>query len=564
LLAAVFEAAGFEDARVWFLTGHTVTEVFYDGAYHYFDSDMMGYSTVGKGDPKKLPVASVSQVAANASILLGKLLAPNRVDPTSVEPPWYPADVRESAVAGLAELFTTRNDNWLFPFTRFSRGHSMDFVLRPGEKITRYYQPESRGAFYLPYSFDGVKWQEFPKEIGQYDIRTEDGPRSQKDTRTWATGQIEYRPPLRDWSASSQRGQATFELRSPYVLIDATISLNAALSGPQHVLEVEISLDEGKTWEVIGSRHGPFSGEWELTPKPRKQSPHGTLSPVAGKYGYLVRLRMSVSGTAQDLEVKDVRIASRVQVNPRALPELRAGKNELDYAAGAAEFRREVVPPLERLAEFALQRRNLRCVTESGQSFLWPEAAPGWAVFELAAPDGADLAGFDAGARFLDLRDGLAPDKLTAEVRRTSFAPASRSAAREPRGTLSWSTSPEGPFTVLWRYDPNPKWKDGQTVPQLLRWPEVDRSVRNLPAGTRRVYVRYSVWDVGLDSLRLAAISRQKKAPSALEITHQWIADGLLREHIERIENAAVARSYTVDTGKPTSFRNHALILSCP
>ena len=44
LLEAVFEAGGFADARCWFLTGHTVAEVFYDGGYHYFDSDMMGYN----------------------------------------------------------------------------------------------------------------------------------------------------------------------------------------------------------------------------------------------------------------------------------------------------------------------------------------------------------------------------------------------------------------------------------------------------------------------------------------------------------------------------------------
>jgi hypothetical protein len=44
LLQAMFDAGGFEDARCWFLTGHTVAEVFYDGAFHYYDSDMMGYN----------------------------------------------------------------------------------------------------------------------------------------------------------------------------------------------------------------------------------------------------------------------------------------------------------------------------------------------------------------------------------------------------------------------------------------------------------------------------------------------------------------------------------------
>ena len=47
VLEAVFKAGGFEDARVWFLTGHTVAEVFYEGSYHYFDSDMMGYNRSG-------------------------------------------------------------------------------------------------------------------------------------------------------------------------------------------------------------------------------------------------------------------------------------------------------------------------------------------------------------------------------------------------------------------------------------------------------------------------------------------------------------------------------------
>ncbi|MEO6828389.1 MAG: hypothetical protein ABI164_01165, partial [Acidobacteriaceae bacterium] len=32
LLESTYKAGGFKDARVWFLRGHTVTEVFYDGA----------------------------------------------------------------------------------------------------------------------------------------------------------------------------------------------------------------------------------------------------------------------------------------------------------------------------------------------------------------------------------------------------------------------------------------------------------------------------------------------------------------------------------------------------
>ncbi|MDQ6677474.1 MAG: hypothetical protein M3Z09_09275, partial [Acidobacteriota bacterium] len=116
LLEGVFKAGGFFDARVWFLTGHTVAEVFYDGGYHYFDSDMMGYSSIGTSGPLKgRPVASVRQIESNGSIITGKLAGLNQSDVANVDAPWYPADVRAHAIGDLAALFTTSKDNWVYP-----------------------------------------------------------------------------------------------------------------------------------------------------------------------------------------------------------------------------------------------------------------------------------------------------------------------------------------------------------------------------------------------------------------------------------------------------------------
>lgn len=130
VLEAVWKAGGFADARVWFLTGHTVAEVYYDGAYHYYDSDMMGYNIIGRGPVKQSPVASVHQIEENAYIVLAKLKSPTQVDTAAVEAPWYPADVRAAAIGDLASLFSTTADNWLFPFERAPQGHSMSFELR--------------------------------------------------------------------------------------------------------------------------------------------------------------------------------------------------------------------------------------------------------------------------------------------------------------------------------------------------------------------------------------------------------------------------------------------------
>ncbi len=69
LMAATYDAGGFKHSRVWFLTGHTVAEVYYDGAYHMFDSDELGYNPIGNGPLKLRDVASVWQLEHDGSII---------------------------------------------------------------------------------------------------------------------------------------------------------------------------------------------------------------------------------------------------------------------------------------------------------------------------------------------------------------------------------------------------------------------------------------------------------------------------------------------------------------
>ena len=111
----------------------------------------------------------------------------------------------------LAALFTTSADNYLYPFTRYASGHSMDFVLRPGEKLIRYFKPEeTRLVFICLIGSTGRRGRSFPQEIAEYQIRTADGPRSQKDGRLWATGRIEYAPP-----AVPQQATTVIDMPSP-------------------------------------------------------------------------------------------------------------------------------------------------------------------------------------------------------------------------------------------------------------------------------------------------------------------------------------------------------------
>jgi hypothetical protein len=570
LLEAVYDAAGFEDARVWFLTGHTVTEVFYDGAYHYFDSDMMGYNLVGNGKPKDLPVASVQEIATDPSIMVSKLA---KGVPTGVDAPWYPADVKAGAIPDLATLFASKEDNWLFPYTRYSQGHAMDFVLRPGERLIRYSGSEE-GIFYLPYQAGADGWREFPKAAAEFNVATQNGPRSMTDNRDWATGRLEYQPPLSERSAyfstegvklsssgfalaeGATRGSAVFDIRSPYVLIDAQLAIGAKLAAGAE-LTVETSTDNGVTWDAGGVLTGPHEGKWQAAAKVLERSEHGALNAVTGKYAYL--LRLNLKGGAS---VDGVQITSRFEYNMRTLAPLRKGKNEFTYEGGAARERWELPLRLDQVSKTAFRADHVRYVEEAGNGLLVADGREtAELVFEVAAPDGSALAELAAGGRFLDLRDGLAPEKRTAETRPTKLA-WEKTAPDEVAASLEWATAPEGPYRTLWKYDPTLRWKDGKPYSQVLRWPEVDRKVREVPAGVKKLYVRYRLRNMAIDDVRLAiAAARTKTSP--IEVTHVWFEDGQERSHVEHVDNPAEKRAYTVSVGGKV-VKNYAVIFSCP
>ncbi len=545
LLEAVFEAGGFEDARVWFLTGHTVAEVFYNGKYHYFDSDMMGYNPVGSGPLKSRRVASVHDIEQNGSIIL---------DPVQMDAPWYPADVRAHAIGDLAALFTTTNDNWVYPFGRYRQGHTMDFTLRPGERITRYFQPQTKDSYNLPYSFNGIGWQEFPKEFAEFHIRTEDGPRSQKDARLWGTGKIEYRPQL-----TGNNSSLVFDMPCPYVIFDAHYAINVNLPAADDSLTIESSVDDGHTWTKDAALHGPFQGMWNAGPAVITKSEHGKLTDVSGTYGYKVRI--TSQGIVPAQAIRDLLITTDFQLNPRTLPALTPGNNELQYRA-TGQDRVEIPVRANHLDRFASNIDNVIYTGQDGQGYLMNQGAhPGMVTFALAAPDGCDLTAFEAGGRFLDLRDGLAPDKLTAEVRVVTPWPAKDAPAPEAR--IEWSTNPQGPFQTLWVYNPKLTWKDGQPIDRTLRWPEVDRKVDQLPAATKKVYVRYTISAMAIHDLRLAAVHRVNSSSSPDQITQLWNENGAEKSYSKRMEAGIQEGKFTISVPADIKIENEALVIEC-
>ena len=410
----------------------------------------------------------------------------------------------------------------------------MSFELRPGDRMVRYYHPEPEGLAYLPYKFTGRDWEEFPQEVAEYAIRTADGPRCQKDARRWATGILEQVMP------AAGDGTTTFAVNSPYVIIDAQFEFNVALEAGQ-TLVAETSIDDGGSWDRAGELRGPRAGAWKIEPAVLTRSAHGSRTAVAGSHRYLVRLT-KVGGA----EWRDGVLRTRIQLNPRTLPELAPGRNELIYTSGPAVSRRSV--PARPVAV-----DRARFVSDGAQGYWAPnDGATGDLLFHIAGP----LDAFSAGGRFLDLSRGVAPDKFTAEVRKVAPLLSANATA-----SIEWSTPRQGPFQTLWTYDPGLKWKDGVVIDRTLRWPEVDRRIET--KGASDIYVRYRIAGLGADSIRLSAETSGKGEPRPLEVTHSWTEDGKSKSRLERIPPGTTEHRYVIEIPAGAAVKNEALSFEC-
>ena len=269
--------------------------------------------------------------------------------------------------------------------------------------------------------------------------------------------------------------------------------------------------------------------------------------PSAAFISYLVRIRRTAGA-----QMNELLLLTRVQLNPRTLPALVAGRNELVYTSSAPLERVTVPVALPAAKDIAHRARNARYIESGGQGY-WAADDAGPAEFVFRLP-GEDLAGIDAGGRFLDLSSGWAPDKFTAEIRSVPAL-----ANRDSAASIAWSRSPDGPFEVLWTYSPGLLWRDGVPIDRNLLWQEVDRHL-DIP-DARQVYVRYLIQGLAIDGFRLATINRRAGGQSALVVTHQWREGDSLKSAAKSFPPGTRQAAYSIDVPPGATVRNMAVIL---
>jgi hypothetical protein len=215
-MAGVCEGIGLGAARTVVLPGwnHVAAEAYYDDQWHYLDLDVRAVFRRGDGR-----LASLDEARTDPSLWhdQGPLFFPN--DPLDSTRAIY----EKTAVE---------------PYYGFQQtGHTMDFVLRPGERLTRWWRPQ-----------DG-RWNHRPEYNDQPWLRRliEEPPRGPKPNHRHFTvhnhgnGRFVYEPQLTDALADFEHGVeehrnvevtsdglrlrqpgsgvAVFNVRSPYIIV---------------------------------------------------------------------------------------------------------------------------------------------------------------------------------------------------------------------------------------------------------------------------------------------------------------------------------------------------------
>lgn len=511
--AILGRAAGLT-SRIANVAGHEGTEFFYDGRWHYFDCDIQMFYRLRP--PQAHVIASREDLHRDSSLV---------TDQPNPSNPYHIPDREPESVRAIYE-----SEPEYLPVLEECI-HSVDFRLRPGETLRRYFHPRGR-------------WHVFDENVPSFrkfrdGMTSVEGPTERFwPRRQWGNGFLRYAPRLEkgfrdlelgadevaglDQDAEGLRvregqGHAAFAFESPYLFCGVPDPLKRVPSALGAELELSLELPPGASARVAVARE--YSDEWIEIHKSAKAGAAKERVDFTAAVDGSFRFRVRVELQGQGARLRALEALCWVMASPHALPALRnAGANKMSFHSGD----RFGLPTRPLLKEFHVHKpdalehlhssHNLKHDPKSYAGFLPANAAEPWqAVCELRAPGGGKVAWLAAYALIEGSRPG-APDETPARI--------------------EVAASPDGPWKTI---------AEAAIVEHPEGWHFGVFGETRLAEPSERVYVRFAARK-GAKGFRIAAhylpaAPAPKNVP--LEIEHVWFEDDpkvgrRARRHVER------------------------------
>jgi len=306
--------------RVWEIAGHTVNEVFWDGAWHMLDANVKVFY-LGRDNRT---IASMAELEKDPWLIERTI---------HVRDPWVRRDDPPGRNIQFVRYLITEKNNWISDGYQYQnkRDYSMGLSLKPGESLTRWWEPR----------------------LGEFESPDADPLAPQ----TYANGRLEWNPDL-----------SRIDL-APYIEVGENAATRAqdGISPALHPLYLQdrvlynrpsrANLHLDSPWPIVGGRFFcrlvkggedgemaavGFGGGEESTSLYNWEWGSGTqdieldLDPAILKaeplYNYEIVFRFKGRAESQSQSgVDGFRAVTDIQVSPHSLPALSLGRNVIRY-----------------------------------------------------------------------------------------------------------------------------------------------------------------------------------------------------------------------------------------
>ena len=510
-VAALARAAGLK-ARGWAINGHSVPEVYWDGAWHMLDASLVNYFPKEDGS-----LASVEEIMAAVKAWYdrnpgyrgneAKLVAFQRADgwtgwkkgpPLLARSPFYDAGgfwpARTHGWSATMQeydgTYGKKNKPFLYEYG-YSQGYQVNVQLRRGERLTRFWSNEGlhvngKGGGPGCVMGDALAYtQKFgnlaPGRLGngrcEYEVPLADG--------VYRAGALAV-DNLQERSAQvkdpSRPGMLLLRMPSSYVYLTGILTLSAAVGDGGSVV-VSFSDNNGLDWQEIARLSATGAQRIDLTPR------------VLRRYDY--RLKFELHGRGTGLE--SLRLVHDIQHSQRALPALDKGVNTLTFSVGPPEGTITV--------EGAVNLAN------KGKQLVYTDFHPELNGVEpnlFIGPSGKGSITF--------------PIATPGDLVRLRFGAHYR--ARDARDGLDYQVS----------YDQGKTWRTVDRAPGPTPGDCKYITVQDVPPGTRAALVRYSGTSrnaTGLLNFRIDADYREPQGGfRPVQVTYRWEEEGQPKRHV--------------------------------
>jgi len=496
ILAQLGRAAGFE-TRIATISGHEGAEFFYDGKWHYFDADVQMFHRLR---PPNEDVIASRQDTYEDPTLVG--------DQPNPSFPYHMPDRLPEQFQRLYEVEPT------YPRVFAEAVHSMDYRLRPGEEMVRYFHNRGRWVVFDNYP---RAYRQFPNETGPEGPTERFWPR-----RQWGNGFFRYAPDLTAGSRDAELGadrieglaareaglecagdtaQAVFAFESPYNYCGIPDPLKRVPSAEGAIVQAQFHLPKGASARIEAA--GEQTEEWRevwRSDQTGEVECSVDFTELADAQ-FRLRLRFVLEGKGATLKAFETGLW--FMVSPHSLPALRnKGVNRMRYHGGDRFGLHTRPVMIERrtddrdFMQSVFRSENLVHASETWERLKPQEAGKPWRlIFELKAPEGGRMAWMTAFAIVEGRKASEADDGVPFRVERAD--------------------SPDGPWKLLAAHE---------IVEHERGW-HFGALAEGRFAGDRQAgYVRFSATR-GANGFRVAGHyvpAGEPGEPSPLEVEHAW------------------------------------------